>query len=57
MTEWGNENDYKEMFNSFETLKEFYTNKGIPIIIVEVMVLTKQKKMSLYGRYKAEMNK
>ena len=44
MTEWGNENDYKEMFNSFETLKEFYTNKGIPIIIVEVMVLTKQKK-------------
>ena len=44
MTEWGNENDYKDMFTNFETLKEVYTNKGIPVIFVEVMVLTEEKK-------------
>ena len=44
MTIWGDENDYKEMFTSFEKMKEVFTSKKIPIIIVEVNILTEQKK-------------
>ena len=31
---WGSENDYKELFTEFETLKTFFVDKGIPVIIV-----------------------
>ena len=41
---WGNENDYKEMFTNLETMKEVYADKGIGVIIVEVDIITEQKK-------------
>ena len=41
---WGNENDYKEMFTNLETMKEVYADKGIAVIIVEVDIITEQKK-------------
>ena len=44
MTQWGTENDYKEMFTNFETMKKSFVDKGIPIIITEVGVYTEQKK-------------
>ena len=44
MTKWGNKNDYNEMFSVFERLKETYINKGIPIVITEIGVLTEQEK-------------
>ena len=44
MTKWGNKNDYNEMFAIFENLKETYIDKGIPIVITEIGVLTEQEK-------------
>ena len=44
MKSWGSENQYKDMFSNFETIKEVYTDIGIPVIIVEVGVLTEQQK-------------
>lgn len=44
ITDWGNENDYKDMITNFESLKTVFLDKQIPVIIVEVGVLTEQKK-------------
>jgi hypothetical protein len=44
MPKWGNKNDYSEMFSVFERLKEEYIDKGIPIVITEIGVLTEQEK-------------
>jgi endoglucanase len=44
MKSWGNENQYKDMFSNFETIKETYIDRGIPVIMVEVGVLTEQQK-------------
>jgi hypothetical protein len=44
MTKWGTENDYKDMFLDFDTMKKTYVDKGIPVIVTEVGVLTEQKK-------------
>ena len=44
MKYWGNENQYKDMFSNFETIKETYTDIGIPVIIIEAGVLTEQQK-------------
>jgi len=44
MKSWGTENQYKDMFSNFETIKETYMDNGIPVIIVEVGVLTEQQK-------------
>ena len=44
LTKWGDENDYKVMFTNFETMKEKYIKKGIPVVITEIGVLTEQKK-------------
>jgi len=41
---WGNSLDYKNMFDDFELMKKYFVNKGIPVIISEVSVLTKEKK-------------
>ena len=38
------ENDYKKMFTNFETMKESFVDKGIPIIIGEIGVLTNGEK-------------
>ena len=44
MTKWGTENDYKDMFLDFDTMKKTYVDKGIPVIVTEVGVITEQKK-------------
>jgi endoglucanase len=41
---WGTEVDYKNLFNDFELIKDFYISKGIPVIFSEVGVATEQKK-------------
>ena len=41
---WGNEAQYKELIDNFEKLKTFYIDKGIPIVIGEVGVLTEENK-------------
>ena len=41
---WKTEIDYKEMFTNFQSMKEVFIDKGIPIIIVEIGVLTEDKK-------------
>ena len=44
MTQWGTEADYKDMFSDFELLKKSFVDKGIPVILAEVGVITEQKK-------------
>ena len=44
LNKWGSENNYKEMINNFEIVKNSYINNGIPVIFVEVGVLTKKNK-------------
>ena len=41
---WGNEEEYKKLIENFNNLKNNYVNKGIPVIIVEVGVLTEANK-------------
>ena len=41
---WGTENDYKELFVYFQNFKETFIDKGIPIVITQVCVLTEDKK-------------
>ena len=44
LNDWGGEKDYKFLFNYFQIFKEQFIEKGIPIIISEVGVLTEDKK-------------
>ena len=44
MTTWGIESDYNDMISNFETIKKFFIDKGIPVVLSEVSVLTEQKK-------------
>ena len=44
ITQWGTEADYKDMFTEFELLKKSFVDKGIPVILAEVGVITEQKK-------------
>ncbi len=44
LTKWGTESQYKAMFTNFEAMKEAFLDKGIPVIIDEIGVLTEQKK-------------
>ena len=41
---WGSENDYKNMFTELQTLKTFFVDKGVPVIIVGVGVSTSGNK-------------
>ena len=41
---WGSSKDYYQMFDDFELMKKSFVEKGIPVIINEVGVLTKEKK-------------
>ena len=45
--EWGSESEYKTLFSDFEKLKEYYIDKGIPIILSEIGVKTQQNKNML----------
>ena len=41
---WGNPMDYYQMFEDFEIMKRSFVDKGIPVIINKVGVLTEEKK-------------
>ena len=41
---WGEQDDYKQLFQNFDLLKKFYISKGIPVIIGEVGVITEENK-------------
>jgi hypothetical protein len=41
---WGTKDNYKELLANFVTLQNFYVNKGIPVIIGEVGVITEENK-------------
>jgi len=41
---WGNPLEYHKLFEDFEVMKRFFVDKGIPVIISEVGVLTEEKK-------------
>jgi len=41
---WGEQDDYKELFQKFDLLKKFYISKGIPVVIGEVGVKTETTK-------------
>ena len=43
MTTWGTESDYKEMTKNFEKMKKNFVDKGIPVVISEVGVITEEK--------------
>ena len=41
---WGTESDYNQIITNFEYLKKKYIQNGIPIILSEIGVITKQQK-------------
>jgi len=41
---WGTKEDYRELLDNFVRLKNFYVNKGIPVVIGEVGVVTEENK-------------
>jgi hypothetical protein len=41
---WGTSNDYYQLFEDFELMKRSFVDKGIPVIINAVGVLTEEKK-------------
>ena len=41
---WGNSIEYQKVIDDFELMKSYFVDKGIPIIINEVGVLTEEKK-------------
>ena len=41
---WGSETDYKKMIYDLETLNDCYKNKGIPIIIPDIGIMTEMNK-------------
>jgi hypothetical protein len=44
MTTWGIESHYNDMIINFETMRKTFVDKGIPVILDEIGVLTEQKK-------------
>ena len=43
-TTWGSQEDYNDIVSNLETVKEYFIDKGIPVIFTETGVLTEQKK-------------
>jgi len=41
---WGSSKDYYQIFSNFEFMKNSFVDKGIPVIINKVGVLTEEKK-------------
>ena len=41
ITKWGTDNDYKEIMDRMEMLKNLFIDKGIPVIFAEVGILSK----------------
>ena len=44
INEWGSIKDYKAIIEKFTLLKTIFTDKGIPVIITEVGMMTEQRK-------------
>ena len=44
ITSWGSQEDYNDMVSNLETVREYFIDKGIPVIFTETGVLTEQKK-------------
>ena len=44
LKKWGDEGHYNDMIKYFENLKRYFVDKGIPVIITEVGVLTEELK-------------
>ena len=44
LTKWGDEGHYNDMIKYFDKLKRYFVDKGIPVIITEVGVLTEELK-------------
>mgnify|MGYP002624260009 FL=1 len=44
LQKWGDESNYQEMLTNFETMKKAFVDKGIPVILGEVGVLTEEQK-------------
>ena len=44
LTQWGSESEYKDIFSDFEEMKNAFTDKGIPVILGEIGVLTEENK-------------
>ena len=47
---WGTIKDYQNIVSNFNLLKDFFTDKGIPIIITEVGMLSEQTKENNFMR-------
>lgn len=43
LEKWGNDVNYNELIYNFEVMKNFFVNKGIPVILGEIGVLTEEK--------------
>ena len=41
---WGNDNDYKQLFTDFNSIKSNFLEKNIPVVITALGVLTEEKK-------------
>jgi len=48
--EWGTIRDYQNIISNFNQLKEFFTDKGIPVIITEVGMITELTKENNFMR-------
>ena len=42
--EWGSQEEYKELLQDFDKMQNIFVNKGIPVVIGEVGVLTEESK-------------
>ena len=41
---WGDENEYNQIISNFDTINNYFVNKGIPVVLSEVGVLTESGK-------------
>ena len=48
---WGSDNDYEELYNKLNILKNVFTDKGIPIIIGETGIITSHNNISYFREF------
>ena len=48
---WGSDNNYEELYNKFNILKNVFTDKGIPIIIGESGIITSHNNISYFREF------
>ena len=47
---WGSETDYKILINELDIIKDYYLNKGIPIIFPDIGVMAEMNKQLILIR-------